>query len=79
VNQNGTDNLMDLNGIITELRCMEERITDIILVLEVFQPGAIEPQPGSDSFAGVQNQRAQTSATLAPAIRNKSRCRRVRQ
>ena len=79
VNQDGTDDLMDLAGIISELRCMEERITGIILALEASQPGASELETSSHSFAAIQHQRAQTSAAPAPGIRNKSRCRRVGQ
>ncbi len=74
-----TDDFMDLTGIISELRGMDARITAIILQLERSAPVANEPGTGPHSFSGMQSQRAQTSATPGPGIRNPSRCRRVRQ
>jgi len=76
--RNGTD-FMDLTGIISELRGMDARITAIILQLERSAPVANELGTGPHSFSAMQNQRAQTSATPGPGIRNPSRCRRVRQ
>jgi hypothetical protein len=77
--QDGTDDSLDLAGIISELRSMEKRIAAIILILERSQPRTSEPETRPHSFAAPQTQRAQTSATPAPGIRNKSQCRRVRR
>jgi len=74
-----TDDFMDLTGIISELRGMEARVAAIILQLERSEPATNELGTGPHSFSAMQNQRAQTSATPVPGIRNPSRCRRVRR
>jgi hypothetical protein len=74
-----TENLLDLAGIISELRGMEARIAEIILILERSQLATSESDTRPLSFPAMQNQRAQTSAAPAPGIRDKSQCRRVRQ
>jgi len=77
--QDRTDASLDLAGITSELRCMTERVTAIILQLERSQPAASQPETRPHSFAAIANQRAKTSAAPAPGVRNKSQCRRVRQ
>jgi hypothetical protein len=76
VKQVGAAKVMDLTGIILELRGMADRVAAIILILERPQPATTEPEPSTHSFGAIQNQLAQTSAAPAPGIRGRRRCRR---
>jgi hypothetical protein len=77
VNKPGTDDLMDVAGIISELRSVQKGVEEGILILEQSQRRSGTANAAPRSFVRHENQRTQTSATTAARGPKKLKCRKV--